>query len=68
MLVLKVKKGESIIIADNVQVTFLDTAGSMAIRLGVNADPSIPVVREEIYEQYAGKPFVPYSKPKETNP
>lgn len=48
MLVLTRKVGESLIIGDDVKVTILSVRGAEA-RIGVEADESIPIHREEIY-------------------
>lgn len=48
MLVLTRKVGESIIIGDNVEVIILSTK-NQEVRIGVEADRSISVHREEVY-------------------
>lgn len=50
MLALTRKKGESIIIGDNVKVTVLSVSGEQ-VKLGIEAPKEIPVHRSEIYEQ-----------------
>ena len=50
MLVLSRHKDEAIIIGDDVKITILDVRGDK-VRLGITAPRSIPVHREEIYEQ-----------------
>lgn len=50
MLVLKRKVGESIIIADGIEIVVLGLEGSQ-VRLGVKAPRDIPVYREEIYRE-----------------
>lgn len=50
MLALTRKKGESIIIGDNVEVTVLSVSGEQ-VKLGIEAPKEIPVHRYEIYEQ-----------------
>lgn len=50
MLALSRKKGESIIIADNIEVVILGIQGEQ-VKLGINAPKSITVNRREIYEQ-----------------
>jgi carbon storage regulator len=47
MLVLSRFKNEGIIINGNVRVVVVDIRGEK-VRLGIEADPSIPVHREEI--------------------
>ena len=50
MLALTRKKGESIIINDNIEVIVLGVQGEQ-VKLGIVAPKSIPVHRKEIYEQ-----------------
>ncbi|MDR3091183.1 MAG: carbon storage regulator CsrA [Clostridiales bacterium] len=50
MLALTRKKGESIMIGDNIEVVVLDWRGEQ-IKLGIVAPKEIPVHRKEIYEQ-----------------
>lgn len=50
MLALTRRKGESIIISDNIEVVVLAVQGEQ-VKLGINAPRSIPVNRKEIYEQ-----------------
>ena len=50
MLALTRKKGESIIINDNVEVIVLGVQGEQ-VKLGIVAPKSIPVHRKEIFEQ-----------------
>ena len=50
MLALTRKKGESIIIGDNIEVMLLGINGEQ-IKLGVIAPRSVPVYRKEIYAQ-----------------
>ena len=50
MLALTRKKGESIVIGDNIEVVVLGTHGEQ-VKLGIIAPRSIPVHRKEIYEQ-----------------
>ena len=49
MLILTRKLGESILIGDEIKVTFLEIRGKQ-IRVGVNAPKNVTVHREEIYE------------------
>jgi len=49
MLVLSRKKDESIVINDDITVTIVDIRGGK-VRLGIDADPSIPVHRQEVYD------------------
>ena len=50
MLALTRRKGESVIIGDNVEVVVLSVMGEQ-VRLGIIAPKRIPVHRKEIYEQ-----------------
>ncbi|ANE46711.1 hypothetical protein SY83_10995 [Paenibacillus swuensis] len=49
MLVLSRKKGESIIIGDQIEVTILSVEGD-AIKLGINAPKHIEIFRKELYD------------------
>jgi len=48
MLVLSRKKGETIVIQDNIEVTVLSVEGD-TVRLGISAPPEINIYRQEIY-------------------
>ena len=50
MLALTRKKGESIIIGDNIEVVIISVSGD-SVKLGIAAPRSIAVNRKEIYEQ-----------------
>lgn len=50
MLALTRKKGESIIIGDNIEVVILGIQGDQ-VKLGIEAPKSISVHRHEIYQQ-----------------
>lgn len=50
MLALTRKKGESIVVGDNIEVVVLGITGEQ-VRLGIIAPKSITVHRKEIYEQ-----------------
>ena len=50
MLALARKKGQSIIIADNIEITVLSIKGEQ-VKIGINAPKEIPVHRKEIYDQ-----------------
>jgi len=50
MLALTRKKGESIIIGDNVEVVLLSVQGDQA-KLGIIAPKSVTIHRKEVYEQ-----------------
>jgi carbon storage regulator len=49
MLVLSRKVNESIIISDNIEIFIVEIRGDK-VRLGINADASIPVHRREVYD------------------
>ncbi len=63
MLVLNRKKGESIHIGDNIQVTVVDVQGEN-IKIGIDAPREVSIYRQEIYNEIvaanlqaaAGKP------------
>ena len=50
MLVLSRRKGESVVIGNEVIVTVVDVRGDQ-IRLGIDAPRSVPVHREEVFRQ-----------------
>lgn len=50
MLALSRKKGESIVINNDIEVTILDIKGDQ-IKIGVVAPKSVPVYRKEVYTQ-----------------
>jgi len=50
MLALTRKKGESIIIGDNIEVKILDIEGDR-VRLGIEAPREISIHRQEVYKQ-----------------
>lgn len=50
MLALTRKKGETIVINDDIEITVLGTNGDQ-VKLGISAPRSVPVFRKEIYEQ-----------------
>ncbi len=47
MLVLTRKRGEEIVIGDNIRLTVVAVSGNQ-VRLGVTAPPDVPVRREEL--------------------
>jgi len=50
MLALTRKKGESIMIGDNIEVVVLGITGEQ-VRLGIIAPKTVPVHRKEVFEQ-----------------
>ncbi|MRN54288.1 carbon storage regulator CsrA [Paenibacillus monticola] len=48
MLVLTRKKGESIIIQDNIEITILSVDGD-SIRVGISAPKHVDIFRQEVY-------------------
>ncbi|WP_442602611.1 carbon storage regulator CsrA [Paenibacillus sp. KN14-4R] len=48
MLVLSRKKGETIVIDGNIEVTILDTEGD-SVRIGINAPKHIDIYRQEVF-------------------
>ena len=49
MLVLSRKKGESIVVNDNIVITVVEIRGDK-VRVGIQADKDIPVHRKEIFD------------------
>lgn len=49
MLVLSRKKGESIVVNNNITITVVEVRGDK-VRIGVQADKDIPVHRKEIFD------------------
>ncbi len=50
MLVLTRKTGQKLIIANDIQVTILETRGD-SVKLGIEAPKNISIYREEIYQE-----------------
>lgn len=50
MLVLTRKKGQKLIINDNIEVTILETRGD-TVKIGISAPRNVSIFREEIYEE-----------------
>ncbi|HTV41929.1 MAG TPA: carbon storage regulator CsrA [Candidatus Sulfotelmatobacter sp.] len=50
MLILSRKTGESIVIAGNIRVTVVRLDGE-TVKIGVEAPASVPVHRQEVYEE-----------------
>jgi len=54
MLVLSRKKGQSIIIGDNIEIAVVEIQGD-TVRIGVNAPREVAVHRQEVFEQIAAE-------------
>ncbi len=65
MLALTRKKGDSIVINDNIEITVLDVQGDQ-VRLGINAPRNITIHRKEIYEQIKQENIVAAQNSKST--
>lgn len=50
MLALSRKANESIVIGNDIEVTILEIKGDQ-VKIGIKAPKSVPVYREEVYEQ-----------------
>lgn len=50
MLALTRKKGESLVIGNNVEITVLEVRGEQ-VKIGIDAPKEIPVYRKEVYLQ-----------------
>lgn len=50
MLALTRKKGESLVLNNNIEVTVLEIRGDQ-VKLGIDAPKEIPVYRKEVYAQ-----------------
>ena len=50
MLALSRKKGEALVIANNIEVTILEIKGDQ-VKVGISAPREVPVYRKEIYLQ-----------------
>lgn len=50
MLALTRKKGESLIINNNIEITILDIKGDQ-IKVGIDAPKEVPIYRKEVYLQ-----------------
>jgi len=50
MLALSRKANESIIIGNDIEITILEVKGDQ-VKVGIKAPKSVPVYREEVYEQ-----------------
>ena len=50
MLALSRKKGEAIVINNNIEVTILEVKGDQ-VKVGITAPREVPVYRSEVYQQ-----------------
>lgn len=50
MLVVKRKKGESILIGDDVEITVVDVDGC-SVKLSINAPKDVTILRKELYKE-----------------
>lgn len=50
MLALSRKKGEALVINNNIEVTILEIKGDQ-VKLGINAPKEVPIYRQEVYVQ-----------------
>ena len=50
MLALTRKKGEALMVNNNVEITILEVRGDQ-VKIGINAPKSVPIYRKEIYVQ-----------------
>ena len=50
MLALSRKKGDSLIINNNIEVTILEVKGEQ-VKVGITAPKQVPVYRKEVYSQ-----------------
>lgn len=50
MLALTRKKGESLVINNNIEITVLEIRGDQ-VKIGINAPKDVPIYRKEVYLQ-----------------
>lgn len=50
MLALSRKKGEALVINNNIEVTILEIKGDQ-VKIGINAPKEVPIYRKEVYLQ-----------------
>ena len=48
MLALTRKKGESLIVNNNIEITVLEIRGDQ-VKIGINAPKDVPIYRKEVY-------------------
>ena len=54
MLALTRKKGESLVINNNIEITVLEIRGDQ-VKIGISAPKEVPVYRKEVYLQIQNK-------------
>ena len=57
MLALSRKKGESLVLSNNIEVTVLEIKGEQ-VKLGITAPKDVPIYRKEVYTQAANEAAV----------
>jgi len=50
MLALSRKKGETILVNENIEITILDVKGDQ-VKIGITAPKEVPIYRKEVYQQ-----------------
>lgn len=50
MLALSRKKGEAVVLNNNIEITILEVKGDQ-VRLGITAPKEVPIYRKEVYVQ-----------------
>ena len=50
MLIITRKKGESLVINNNVEITVLEVRGEQ-VKIGISAPKEVPIYRKEVYTQ-----------------
>lgn len=50
MLALTRKKGESIVVNNNIEISILDIRGEQ-VKIGINAPKEVPIYRKEVHQQ-----------------
>ncbi len=50
MLALTRKKGESLIVNNNIEITVLEIRGDQ-VKIGIGAPKEVPIYRKEVYDQ-----------------
>lgn len=50
MLVLTRRRGQSIVVGENIEITILSVSG-VNVRVGISAPPALQVDRREVYER-----------------